>query len=135
MFVIQIPLLLVTFLSLISQILSLMRSNKEVNSHPRITPCVNMWSVTFLFLFFLCHLLNVDACICHIAREGQVEWTTPHHTIKMLHFVLFHSVIFYTNSIASRTHVNTTKLCNMMCTFGCHICDTMEFRVYHHSIK
>jgi hypothetical protein len=36
-----------------------------------------MWSVTFFF--FLCHLLNVGACICHIAWEGQVEWTTPHH--------------------------------------------------------
>jgi hypothetical protein len=58
-----------------------MDTTQEVKPHPRIAPCVNMWSVTFLFLFlflvfFLCHLLNVGACVRHIAREGQVEWTT-----------------------------------------------------------
>ena len=78
MFVVQKSNLIVTFLSLISQILSLMKTTKEVNPHPLIAPCVNMWSVTFLFLFFFhfCHLSNVGACICHISREGQVEWTT-----------------------------------------------------------
>ena len=75
MFVVQISLFIVTFLSLISQILSLMQATKEVNPHPRIVPCVNMWSV--FFFFFLCHLLNVGACICHIAREGEVE-SGPH---------------------------------------------------------
>ena len=77
MFVVQISLLIVTFLSLISQNLSLVQTNKEVNLHSRITTCVNMWSVTFLlcFFFFLCHLLNVGACVRHIARKGQVEWT------------------------------------------------------------
>ena len=79
MFVVQISLLIVTFLSLISRILSSMQTNKEVNPHPCNAPCVNMWSVTFFFFFFLSHLFNVDACICHIAREGQVEWTAPHH--------------------------------------------------------
>ena len=80
MFVVQISLLIVTFLFLISQILSLVQTTQEVNPHPRIASCVNMLNVTFLFLlvfFFLCHLLNVDACICHM--EGQVEWTTSHH--------------------------------------------------------
>jgi hypothetical protein len=52
----------------------------------------------------------IGACICHIAHEGQVEWTTPHHVIKVLHFVLFRSVTCYTNSIVPRIHVNTTKL-------------------------
>ena len=75
MFVIQISLLIVTFLSFVSQILSLMHTIKEVNPHPCISPCVNMWSV----FFFFHHLLNVGACIHHIAWEGQVEWTTPHH--------------------------------------------------------
>ena len=74
MFVVQMSLLIVTFLSLISQKLSLMQTTKEVNPHPCIAPCVNMWSVFFFFIF-LCHLLNVGACIHHIAREGQVEWT------------------------------------------------------------
>ena len=78
MFVVQFSFLIVTFLSFISWILSLMQTTKEVNPHPRIAPCVNMWSVTFLFLlfFFLCHLLNVGSCPRHIDREGQVEWTT-----------------------------------------------------------
>jgi hypothetical protein len=80
MFVVQISFFSVTFLSLISRFLSLMQTIKEVNPHPRIAPCVNMWSTTFFFFFFLlCHLLNVGACICHITPEGQVEWTTPHH--------------------------------------------------------
>jgi hypothetical protein len=89
--VIQISLLIVTLLSLISQILSLMQTTQEVNPHPRIAPCVNMWSVTFLFLFlfFLCHLLNVGACVWHIAQEGQVEWTTPAYvTGKQIQIVL-----------------------------------------------
>ena len=79
MFVVQISLLIVTILSLISWFLSLMQATKQVNPHPRIAPYVNMWSVTFMFLFFffLCHLLNVGARICHIPRQGQVKWTTP----------------------------------------------------------
>ena len=75
MIVLQISLLIVTYLSLISWFLSLMQTTKEVNPHPHIVPYVNMWSV--FFFFFLCDFLNVGACICDIAREGQVEWTTP----------------------------------------------------------
>ena len=78
MFIVQNSLLIVTFLSLISQILSLMQTTKKVYPYPCTVPCANMWSVIFLF-FFLCHLLNVGACTCHIAREGKVEWITPHH--------------------------------------------------------
>ena len=89
MIVVQISLLIVTFLSLISRISSLMQTTKKVNPHPRIMPCVNMWSVTLLilFFFFLCHLLIVGACICHIAREGQAEWTTPHHQNVALYVI------------------------------------------------
>ena len=71
-----------------------------------------MWSVTFFF--FLCHLLNVGACICHIVQEGLVEWTTPKRWEE--NEFKFHSVICYTNSIVSCIHVNTTKLCNITCT-------------------
>ena len=72
MFIVQISLLIATFLSLISRNLSIMQTTKEVNPHPHIASCVNMWSVTFL-----CgHLLNVGAYIRHITQEGQVEWTT-----------------------------------------------------------
>ena len=119
MFVVQILLLIVTFLSLISSNLSLMQTTKVVNPHPRIVTCVNMWSVTFLIFFFFscCHLLNIDACICHIVWEGQVEWTTPHHTtpLKCCTFVLFHSVTCYTNSTVSRIHINTIRLRNITC--------------------
>ena len=35
-------------------------------------------SIILLFFFFFLHkLLNIGACICHITREGQVEWTPP----------------------------------------------------------
>jgi hypothetical protein len=79
MLVVQISLLIVTFPSLLSWFfLSSMQTIKEGNPHPRMAPCVNMWSVAFLFFFFfLCHLLNVGACVCHIIQEGQVEWITP----------------------------------------------------------
>ena len=73
MFVVQISLSIVTFLSLMARMLSFMQATKEVNPRPHITPCVNMWSVFFFFF----HMLNVGACICHIDWEGQVEWTTP----------------------------------------------------------
>jgi hypothetical protein len=46
MFVVQISLLIVTFMFVISRDLSLMQTIKEVNPHPRIASCVNMWSVT-----------------------------------------------------------------------------------------
>ena len=115
MLIVQISLFIVTFLSLISQILSLMQASKEVNPHFRIAPCVNIWSVTFFFFvfFFLCHLFNVGACICHIA--GETKCSGPHHTIQTLHFVLFQSVTCYINYIVSRIHVKTTQLCNITC--------------------
>ena len=49
MFVVQISLLIVTFLSLISQNLSLMQTTKEVDPQPCTAPCANIWSVTFFF--------------------------------------------------------------------------------------
>ena len=73
MFVGQLSFLIVTFLSLTSRNLSLVQTTKDVNPHPRIAPCVSMWSAFFFFYF---GLLNVGACIRHIAWEGQVQWTT-----------------------------------------------------------
>ena len=122
MFVVQISLLIVTFLSLISRNLSLMQSTQEVNPHRHIAPCVSMWSVTFLFFFFsLCHLLNVGACICDIARPSGVDHTSigdmiTNSNCPHIFFVLFHNLTCYTNSIVSRIHVNTTKPRNIMCT-------------------
>jgi hypothetical protein len=58
---------------------------------------------------------------------GNVRWSGPHHNIKMLHFLLFHSVTCYTNSIASPIHVNTTRTLWYHVHFGCHRFDTTEF--------
>jgi hypothetical protein len=51
-----------------------MQTTQEVNPHPHIAPCINMWSPTFLFFFFtffLCHLLNVGAFDRHITQESH----------------------------------------------------------------
>ena len=100
---VQISLLTVTFLSLISQNLSLMQTTKEVNPHCRIGPCVNMWSVTFsFFIFLICHLLNVGACVHHIAREGQLEWTTlAYVTGEQIQIVLTSPLCYSTMSHAT----------------------------------
>jgi hypothetical protein len=79
--IVQISLLIVTFLSLISQNLSLMQTTKEVNPYHRIAPRFNMWSV-FFFFFSLCHLLNVVHAFA--TSPGKAKWSGPHHNIKNL---------------------------------------------------
>ena len=122
MFVVQISLLIVTFLSLISQNLSLMQTTKQVNPHTHSAPCVDMWSVNFLFFFFflLCHLFE---CWCmHMphrpGRPSGVDHTNGGERRK--NEFKFHSAICYTISIVSLIHVNTTKLriitCNVVAT-------------------
>jgi hypothetical protein len=91
-FVVQISLRIVIFLSLISQNMFLIYTTKEVNSHPHISSCVNLWIVTFLF-FFLWHLLNVGACICHIIREGQVKGTTPLKCCTLCYSIVSHATL------------------------------------------
>ena len=48
-----------------------------------------------------------------LGRSSGVDHITP---FNMLHFVLFHSVACYINSLVLRIHVKTTKLRNIMCT-------------------
>ena len=58
----------------------------------------------------------------YVTSSGKAKWRGPHHIIKMLHCVLFHSVTCYINYIVSRIH--------MLMHFGYHRCDATEFRVY-----
>ena len=55
--------------------------------------------------------------LVHVSATSprKAKWSGP-HTIKMVHFVLFHSVTCTTNSLVSRIHVNTTKLHNVTFT-------------------
>jgi hypothetical protein len=138
MFVVQISLLIVTFLSLISKFLSIMQTTKEVNPHPHMAPCVNMLCVTFLFLFFVFFMSLIECRCMHPphcpGRPSGVDHTSvgderTNSNCPHISFVLFHNVTYYTNSIVSPIHVNTTKLHNHM-HFGCHRCDTREFKVY-----
>ena len=62
MFVVQISLLIVTFLSLISRICHQCKPPKK-STHTSSS-------------YYYVTLLNVGACVRHIALEGQVEWTT-----------------------------------------------------------
>ena len=52
----------------------------------------------------------------YATSSRKAKWSGPHHIIKMLHFVLFHSVTCYTNFVVLRIHVNTMKLRNITCT-------------------
>jgi hypothetical protein len=126
-FEVRISLLIVTFLSLISWNLSLMQTTKEVNPHPHIAPCVNMWSVTFfIFFWWMCrpHRLGRPSGVDHTSVG---DWRTisncPH-----ISFVLFHNVTCYTYFVVPCIHVNTTKLRNITCTMvaTCVILRTLE---------
>jgi hypothetical protein len=87
MFVVQISLSIFTFLSFISQFCQSCKPPKYQSTPSHCAMCQ----------YVECHLLLL-------------------HTIKMLHFVLFHNVTCYTISTVLHIHVNTSKLRNITCT-------------------
>ena len=91
-----------------------MQITKEVNPHPRIhyVSMCGVSSFSFSFSYVTCWML-VHA---YGTSYGKAKWSGPHHTIKLLHLVLFHSVTCYIDSTISCIHVNTTKLRSIMCT-------------------
>ena len=118
MFIVQISLLIVTFFSFMSRILSLMQTTKKVNPHPHIVICVNMWSVTFYSCccsnsYAPCWML-VHACA---TSPRKAKWIGPHQRRWEGNDFKFHSVTCCTDSIVSCIHVNPAKLRNITCTF------------------
>ena len=63
----------------------------------------------------------------------KAKWSGTHHTIKMLHDLLFHSITCYTNSLISHIHVNNTKLRNITCPLiaTCEILRSLECPTYY----
>jgi hypothetical protein len=120
MFVAQISLLVVTFLSLLSWNFVINANHWRSQSHALALRHVSICGVlpscscyfSFSFSYATCWML-VHACA---TSSGKAKWSAPNHAITMLHFVSFHSVTWYTNSILSRIHVHARKLCDITCT-------------------
>ena len=105
-----------------------MQTTKEVNPHLHSVPCVNMWSGTFLFLISSSYATCDMLVHPYATSPRNAKWSGSHHYVKMLHFVLFHNVTCYIDSIVSRIHVNTTKFPNIMRTLvaTCVIAQSLE---------
>ena len=118
MFVVQISLLIVMFLSLIPQFF--VTNANHQRSQPTTLHCT-MWRygechlLIFIPLFFYatCWML-VQA---YATSPGKAKWSGSHQRRWEENEFKFHSVTCYTNSIVSLIHVNTTKLRNITCTF------------------
>ena len=107
MFMVQILLLIVTFLSFISWIMSTMQFTKEVNPHPGIAHCAMCQYVKLLLLLLL--MLPLVKCLCmymphHPGRPSGVDHTNRGERRMISNFTL------------SRIHGITTELHNITWT-------------------
>ena len=77
--IVQISLLIVTFLSLVSHFFlgHLCKMSKKSTHTLALRHVECHLLVLILLLLMVPYLLNIGACICHIGQECQVEWTTP----------------------------------------------------------
>ena len=130
MFVVQIPLSLSHFSPLHHEICHLCKPPKKP-THTLTLRHVSICDVSPSYSYSYSSYVTCWMLVHMPHRQGMpsgVDHTTPHHTIEMLHFVLFHSVTCYTKSIVSRIHINTTKFCNITCTLvaTCMILRSLE---------
>ena len=116
MVAVHISLLIVTFLSLVSRIVSLMQTINEVNPHPRIASCANMWSVIFFFFSFSSYGTCWMLVHTYAISSGKAKLSRPHQWRWEENEFKFHSVTCNTNRIVSRIHVKTIKLSSITCS-------------------
>ena len=128
MFVVQISLLIVTFLSLVPQ--NFVNNVNYQRSQPTPSHCGRS-------IFFFCHLLTVGACVRHIAQEGQVEWITlaewmGERTQIVLTTPLCYSIVSHATLILwyHASMLTLQELCNIMCILSriCVILRSLECR-------
>ena len=132
MCMVQISLLIVSCLSLISHVFVINANHQR--SQPTLLHCATCQYVEchlLILILLLLLLLPLVECWCmhplhRLGRQSKVDHTTPFY---MLHFVWFHSVTCYTNSLVSRIHVNITKLRNITCTSIASSVILRKFRV------
>jgi hypothetical protein len=115
MFLVQVSLLIVTFLSLVLQNLSFMQTTQEKSTHTLTLRHVSTCGVSFSSSSSSSSSYATCWMLVHIAREGQVEWITlGRWRENKFKWIIWCHVL--PNSIVSRIHVNTTNLHNIMCT-------------------